>query len=100
MDRKDATPIMNLPRRLGDTEGGDLDKYFLGGREVATKRASNLLISTSFGANAILYAAWLGYTMGFWAILIQAAWCLSFLLLARFADQVYHHTSLHDFLGC
>lgn len=86
----------NLPRTLSDIE---LDKYFLGNRSIKTKQVTHLLISTSFGANAILYAAWLGYSMGMWAVLIQIAWCLSFVLLSKFADKVYKYTSLHDFLG-
>jgi hypothetical protein len=59
-----------------------------------------LLIASSFGANSILYAAWLGYIMGPWALLIHIAWCLSFVLLARFSTTIYSHTSLNDFLGC
>lgn len=86
----------NLPRTLSDTQ---LDGYFLGNRSIKTRQVTNLLISTSFGANAILYAAWLGYAMGIWAIVIQIAWCLSFILLSKFSNQIYKYTSLHDFLG-
>jgi len=81
-------------------KGKDLDGYFLANRTMALSRTSSLLVSASFGANSILYATWLGYVMGFWALLIHAAWCLSFVLLAKFAPKIYQHTSLHDFLGC
>ncbi len=81
-------------------KGLDLDSFFLANRTIKSSRTSGLLVSASFGANSILYAAWLGYIMGFWALIIHAAWCLSFVLLSRYAQKIYQHTSLHDFLGC
>ena len=90
MDKK------NSPRTLSDAQ---LDKYFLGNRSIKTRQVTHLLMSTSFGANAILYAAWLGYAMGMWALLIQVAWCLSFVLLSKFSNKIYSYTSMHDFLG-
>lgn len=91
------------PRKLVDSlndSGHRLDKYFLGDRAIVFTRISELLISASFGANAILYSVWLGYVMGLWAICIHLAWCASFLLLSQFVVCIYHYTSLHDFLGC
>ena len=79
--------------------GSELSGYFLGGRTIVSKRISHLLISSSFGVNAILYSVWLGYLMGVWALLIQIAWCLSFILLSRFATRIYNFSNLHDFLG-
>jgi hypothetical protein len=91
------------PRSIIDVHphnGRYLDSYFLANRTMTLSRTSNSLIASSFGANSILYAAWLGYIMGFWALLIHAAWCLSFVLLARFSTTIFKHTSLNDFLGC
>jgi len=91
------------PRSIVDVlphNGKFLDSYFLANRTMSLSRTSNLLIASSFGANSILYAAWLGYIMGLWALLIHAAWCLSFVLLARFSTTIFEHTSLNDFLGC
>jgi len=87
------------PRNLLDKGKTDVDKFFLGDRAISSGKVAHLLTSSSFGVNAILYAAWLGYAMGAWAILVQAAWCVSFLLFARYAVKVHHFTSLHDFLG-
>ncbi|SEH97652.1 hypothetical protein [Akkermansia glycaniphila] len=90
------------PRKLDDALGDSgyrLDKYFLGDRSIIFNRISELLISASFGANAILYSVWLGYIMGVWAIFIHLAWCVSFILLGKFVFNIYHYTSLHDFLG-
>jgi Na+/proline symporter len=93
-------PLTRTISGMLPTMGKDFDSYFLANRAMASSRTSSLLVSTSFGANSILYATWLGYVMGFWALLIHAAWCLSFVLLAKFATKIYQHTSLHDFLGC
>ena len=89
----------SAPRDLLDKGKADVDKFFLGDRAISSGKVAHLLTSSSFGVNAILYAAWLGYAMGAWAILVQAAWSVSFLLFARYANKVYHFTSLHDFLG-
>jgi Na+/proline symporter len=93
-------PLTRSISGMFPTRGKDFDSYFLANRTMALSRTSSLLVSMSFGANSILYAVWLGYVMGFWALLIHAAWCLSFVLLAKFAPKIYKHTSLHDFLGC
>ncbi len=59
----------------------------------------NLLLSTSFGLNAIFYAAWLGYSIGIWALLIQLAWSISFFLLIPKSKYFSKVNSLHDLLG-
>ena len=48
-----------------------LDKHFLAERKIKPLGVSQLLSSASFGANAVLYAVWLGYLMGVWAITIH-----------------------------
>lgn len=92
-----------IPRAFSDSTGYMDEKmavYFGGDRTLSTDRVVELLVSTSFGANSILYAVWLGYLMGMWALVIHFAWCASFCLLAKFSRKVYEHTSIHDFLGC
>ena len=76
-----------------------LDDYFLGKRKIKEKRVSSMLVSSSFGANAILYSIWLGYIMGAWALIIHIAWCMSFVLLSKYSEKIYNYTGLHDFLG-
>lgn len=92
-----------VPRKFSDCTGYSDDKvakYFGGDRTLSESKVVELLVSTSFGANSILYAVWLGYVMGMWAMLIHFAWCMSFLGIARYSKQIYIHTSIHDFLSC
>lgn len=100
----ESRPEPSAPRPLisrgnQDQFDASLDEYFLASRSLSTNSVASLLLSASFGVNAILYAAWLGYLMGLWALTIQIAWSLSFLLLARYANVISECTSLHDFLG-
>ena len=92
-----------IPRSFSDCTGYFDDKmarYFGVDRTISDDKVVELLVSTSFGANSILYAVWLGYLMGMWAMLIHSAWCLSFCFLAFFSKRIYTHTSIHDFLSC
>lgn len=91
-----------FPRKFSDSTGyvdDKMAKYFGGDRTLSEDKVVGLLVSTSFGANSILYAVWLGYLMGMWAMLIHIAWCLSFCLLSLFSKHIYAHTSIQDFLG-
>lgn len=73
--------------------------FLLGGRQLGKMSIVNLLLSSSFGLNAIFYAAWLGYSIGLWGVVIQAAWAVSFLLLIPYSKKLDTSNSLHDFLG-
>lgn len=75
------------------------DEYLLSSRELDRPSVSNLLLSSSFGINAVFYAAWLGFLIGAWALVIQAAWAASFFLLANRSERFTPYRSLHDFLG-
>ena len=79
MIKKDGKPH-NL---LGNNKS-DVDIFFLGGRKISFWKVAHLLTSSSFGINAIFYATWLGYLMGMWGMILQAVWCLSFLLFSHF----------------
>jgi Na+/proline symporter len=76
-----------------------ISDFLLAGKRLRTKEIVSLLLSSSFGLNAIFYAAWLGYSIGAWALLIQFAWSASFFLLMPAAEHFARITSLHDFLG-
>jgi Na+/proline symporter len=78
---------------------GKIADFLLAGRQLSTSDIVNLLLSSSFGLNAIFYATWLGYSIGAWALLIQCAWSISFFLLIPVARHFNTATSLHDFLG-
>lgn len=76
-----------------------IEDFLLGGKNLGKLSIVNLLLSSSFGLNALFYAAWLGYIVGIWGFVIQAAWALSFIFLTPFSDRVRSGNSLHDFLG-
>lgn len=80
-----------LPERLAN--------FLLAGRALGRSSVVNLLLSSSFGINAVFYAAWLGFTIGAWALVIQAAWALSFILLIPHSEKFRTVNSLHDFVG-
>lgn len=102
--------MSGLPGRVGTWPVGkrvepsgrsasSVEGFFLAGRSLNRLSVVSLILSSSFGLNAVFYAAWLGYLMGAWALLIQAGWALSFVLLARFSGTLRSVTGLHELLG-
>lgn len=85
--------------RSAKEEGGILSGYLLANGGLSKLSLVNLLLSTSFGLNTFFYQGWLGYTVGVWGIVIQAAWAVSFLWLARYVAGIRASKSLHDFLA-
>jgi hypothetical protein len=77
----------------------DSEAFLLPRNTLKSRPIVSLLLSSSFGANALLYAAWLGYSIGVWAFLIQLAWSISFLLLSPYASKMRLMNSLHGLLG-
>lgn len=73
--------------------------FFLAGRRVPPYLVVSLLLSGSFSLNGMLYQIYLGYKIGFWSLLTQAAWASSFFLLAPFSKTVANSGGLHSFLG-
>src|SRR5690349_9685572 len=69
--------------------------YLLAGNTLKKYRVINLLWSTSFSLNGMLYQVWLGYIVGMWGLLSQAVWAASFFWLAKYADTVRANDSLH-----
>jgi Na+/proline symporter len=90
-------------RRNSDGEDnkseGPLSSYLLAGRSLGRTPVISLLMSSSFALNSLFYGAWLGYSVGLWAFVIQIFWTLSFVLLSRRIDHIRKHKSLHSFLG-
>jgi Na+/proline symporter len=76
-----------------------IEGYLLAGASLGRPSVVSLLLSSSFGLNALLYAVWLGYSIGAWALVIQAGWALSFILIAPYSPKIHAHRSLHDLLG-
>jgi Na+/proline symporter len=73
--------------------------FLLAAGKLKSSSVIHLLLSSSFGLNAVFFAAWLGYAIGFWALIIQLAWSVSFFLLIPAAKHFSKVESLHDFLG-
>ncbi|MBK9074750.1 MAG: hypothetical protein IPL77_07155 [Flavobacteriales bacterium] len=95
-----ALAVALVRSRLEKTkQAPSLISFLLGGRQLGKMSIVNLLLSSSFGLNAIFYAAWLGYSIGLWGVVIQAAWAVSFLLLIPYSNKLDTSNSLHDFLG-
>ncbi len=88
-------PVISPPRTLSP----QLRKYLLANGDLSANSVTNLLLSSSFGANALFYAAWLGYMMGMWALVVQLFWALSFFLLSVFSNRFRQIDSLHDSIG-
>jgi Na+/proline symporter len=79
-----------------------LREFFWAGRSLRIKDVASLLLSSSLSLNGILYQAWLGYSIGWPAVLIQAAWCASFFWMATRASRIQElaeRGTLHGILG-
>lgn len=62
----------------------------------------NLLLSSPFSVNGILYQTFLGYAVGWPAVLTQVAWCLSYVWLNNYRDKVYsaaRFQTMHGVIG-
>jgi len=74
-------------------------EYFLASKSIQQNLIISLLISGSFSLNGMLYQIYLGYKVGFWALLTQGLWALSFVWFAQYAKEVTGSAGLHGFLG-
>lgn len=87
------------PSRQAKNSGGSLESFLLANGGLQRLSVINLLLSTSFSLNGLLYQAWLGYQIGLWALLVQGAWALSYVLLSKHTAAIREERSLHAFLG-
>lgn len=87
-----------LGRRTGEYRGALAD-YLLASQGLESRSVVQLLLSGSFSLNGMLYQVWLGYTIGLWALVVQGAWAVSYVLLAPYAQPILESKSLHSFLG-
>lgn len=85
--------------KIRDEFRGPLHEYLLANQGLEQQSVVQLLFSTSFSLNGMLYQVWLGYNIGLWALVIQGAWALSYVLLATRVERVRTAKSLHSFLG-
>ncbi|MBL8399189.1 MAG: hypothetical protein JNL84_13785 [Candidatus Accumulibacter sp.] len=94
-----AFAITSLMRKRKDATTGPLREYLLAANELPRLRVLNLLWAASFSVNGMLYQTYLGYKIGFWALLTQAAWALSFYWLSRYTERIRSSDGLHGALG-
>lgn len=78
---------------------GPLRDYLLANQGLERQKVIQLLFSGSFSLNGMLYQAFLGYSIGLWALIVQGAWALSYVLLSRHTTRLREANSLHAFLG-
>jgi len=76
-----------------------LTEYLLANTKLTRLPVISLLLSSSFGLNAILYQVWLGYSIGMWGLIIQTVWAASFWLLSFHVKKIRQQRSLHGLLG-
>ena len=62
--------------------------FFWGDNRMKMREGVHLLLSSPFSMNGILYQTWLGYSIGYAAIVIQVIWCLSYILMALCAQRI------------
>lgn len=65
-----------------------LISFFYADNKLRISQVGQLLLSTSFSMNGLLYQTFLGYKIGWAAIMLQVIWCLSYLLLIRSAGKI------------
>ncbi len=90
----------------GGKERTSIKGFFWGGSSLSGKQLTQLILSTSFSFNAILYHAWLGYAIGWSAILIQLLWVLSFIWVRKYSSEIIElkkygtmHGSIEHYFG-
>ena len=59
-----------------------IHSFFWGDQRLRPGLTSSLILTSSFSLNGLLYQTWLGFSIGWWSLLIQMVWCGSLLFLA------------------
>jgi sodium/pantothenate symporter len=62
--------------------------FFWGDNQLRPRSGIHLLLSGPFSMNGILYQTWLGYQIGWAAVLLQVIWCGSYLLMAAQGEKI------------
>jgi hypothetical protein len=79
-----------------------LPGFFFANHSLGTNATTNLLLSSPFSVNGILYQAFLGYAIGWAAVLTQVAWSASYLWLSKYRNKIREEASsrtLHGAIG-
>src|SRR3990172_3107777 len=94
-----VTGFLATTRLRSKDQLGPLEDYLLASRGLESQSVIQLLLSSSFSLNGMLYQIWLGYAIGMWALLVQGAWAYSYILLAPHVGQIRSKNSLHAYIG-
>lgn len=62
--------------------------FFWGDNELKPAHGIHLLLSSPFSMNGIMYQTFLGYAIGWAAVLLQVIWCLSYVLMALYGRKI------------
>ena len=62
--------------------------FFWGDNDLKPSHGIHLLLSSPFSMNGIMYQAFLGYAIGWAAVLLQVIWCLSYILMALYGKKI------------
>lgn len=79
-----------------------LNEFFYAGKTLKIWQVVHLLLSGSFAMNGLLYQTFLGFKIGWAAIIMQVIWCISYILISRRAAKIKELTSrgtLHTAIG-
>lgn len=63
-------------------------RFFWGDQKIRSTQCAQLLTSTAFALNGVLYFAFLGWWIGWAALILQCFWCGSYFWLARYAHKI------------
>src|SRR5688572_10570175 len=95
-----TTSLLRSKRGLG------LVSFFYADKKLKVSQVTHLLLSSSFAMNGLLYQTFLGFKIGWAAIILQIIWCLSFILLSSKAGKIKKltnngtlHTAISSFFG-
>ena len=83
-------------------ESATLPAFFFANHRLNLGAVLNLMLSTPFSLNGILYQTFLGYAIGPAAVLTQVAWCISYLWLGKYRSKIRKeaaNSTLHGVIG-
>ena len=60
---------------------GTIQSFFWGDQKISFGLTASLILTSSFSLNGLLYQAWLGFSIGWLSLLVQAVWCAGFVIL-------------------
>jgi Na+/proline symporter len=98
-----VTLILTFLLAMGKGRGAlTVPEFFFASNRLNLGKVVNLMLSTPFSANGMLYQTFLGYAIGPAAVLTQVAWCASYVWLDRYRPRIRtiaKDRTLHGVIG-